>query len=119
MMSQSRDCGLANFQVLTDGAVFGDVRFGFVAHPFVDCALSRNCRLARCFGTTASFFQGPTMSGIELAHLRSQFTFAEFVSGTLLQLCDVGGLFFRGPRLLGPSLTFREMYATAASACAR
>jgi hypothetical protein len=76
MMSQSRDCGLANFQVLTDGAVFGDVRLGFVAHPFVDRALSRNCRLARCFGTTASFFQSPTMSGIELAHLCGQFAFA-------------------------------------------
>src|SRR2546425_12085594 len=116
MMTQSRDCSLANFQVLTDRAVFGDVRLGFVAHAFIDRALSRNRGLARGFGPAPSFFQISPVRALELAHLGGQFAFAELVSGALLKFCDVCRLFFGEPSLLRAPLTFRQMYAPTAPA---
>src|SRR5207244_7212183 len=79
MMSQSRDRSLANFKVFPHRAVFGDVGPGFVAHAFIDCTLTRDGCLPRSFRATTSFFQRPTMSGLELAHLCGEFAFAELM----------------------------------------
>src|SRR5438477_7143211 len=104
MMTQRRYCGFADFEVLTNRAVFGDVRPGFVAHAFIDGALARDCCLPRSFRTTTGFFQCATMSGLELAHLCGQFAFAELMAGALLKFCNICRLFSCAPRLLGPSL---------------
>src|SRR5439155_1680170 len=119
MMSQSRDRSLANLEVFPHRAVFGDVGPGFVAHAFIDCALTSDGCLPRSFRATTSFFQRPTMSGLELAHLCGEFAFAELMSGALLKFCDVCRLFSCDARLLGPPLTFGKMYPTAASIPAR
>jgi hypothetical protein len=104
MMSQGRDRCLANFKVLTYRAVSGDIGLCFVAYGFVDSALSRDRRLPRGFRSTASFFQGPTMSGLEPAHFCGQFASAELMPGALLKFCDVGRLFFRHAATFGSHL---------------
>src|SRR5205807_4296507 len=85
MMTQGRDRSLAYFQILTHGVVLGDVRLDFVAQCFFDGPLSGNCRLARGFSATASFFHFAPVLGSKPAHLCGTLTFAELVTGPLFK----------------------------------
>ena len=76
MMTQGVDGGATNIQVLTDGAVPGNVLGNFITHAFIDRALTSNRSGPRCFRTTTRFFVCATMTGIEPAHLSREFTFA-------------------------------------------
>src|SRR2546423_4347447 len=93
-MAQGGDCRSANFEIFTDRAVLRDVGSRFVAHAFINRALSSDCGLPRSFGPTTSFFQRPAMARIELPHFGGEFSLAQLMSRPLLQLGNIGGLFF-------------------------
>src|SRR5260370_39646574 len=95
MMTERLDCSLAHFQILADGVVFRDVGFCFVAHAFINSALSGDRCLPRRFGTTTCFLEVATMFRLKLSHLGREFALAQFVTGAFLELGYVGRLLFR------------------------
>jgi hypothetical protein len=93
MMTEGRDSRIAHFQVFAYGIVSGDIRLDFVAHAFVDRALSGNGRLAGSFGTSPRFLNRPASAGPHAPHFSRAFPLAEFVTGPFLEFGKISGLF--------------------------
>jgi len=68
--------------------------------------LSRDCRLPRCFRTTARFFKVAPMFRLELSYLRREFSFAQLMASAFLQLGDVSRLLPRLALTVSAQLAF-------------
>src|SRR6185503_8029663 len=51
------DCNATHFGIFSADIVLRDVRLHFIAHGFINCHLSRDCRTTSSFCTTTSFQQ--------------------------------------------------------------
>jgi hypothetical protein len=71
MMPEGRDSRIAHFHVFAHRIVFGDIGLNFVAHAFIQRALSGNGRLAGSFGTSPSFLNRATPAGTHATHFSS------------------------------------------------
>ena len=115
-MAEGFNSGLAHFQILTHGAVLGDVGFGIVPHGLFDCALSGNRGGASGFSPPPCFFQRAAMGHLELPHFGGQFALAQLAAGTALQFRDIGGLFSAQAGALSAQLPFGHTAAATAVA---
>jgi hypothetical protein len=107
MMTQGGDRGIAHFQILADGVVFGDVRFDFVAESFINGALSSNRCLSCGFRAPAGFFHQTAALRSKPAHLGRALTLAELVTGPLFKFGHIRGLFASVPLAFGAYFSFR------------
>src|SRR5258706_12255455 len=105
MMAEGSDCRVADFQVLTQTIVFGDISFGFVAHPFVNGALSGNRCLPRGLSASTGFFHLSPVLGSKPAHFRGSLALAELVTCSLFEFGDICRL------LASIALAFRAHFA--------
>jgi hypothetical protein len=68
----------SHFRIFTSQIILRDKRLHLVAHRFVDCHLSRDCRAACSFGTATSFEEGTPASTGSATHFGGTFSFGQW-----------------------------------------
>jgi hypothetical protein len=119
MMPEGRDRGFAHFQILTHSIVFGDIGFGFVAHPLVDGPLSGNRCLPRGFSAPTGFFHLSPVLGSKPAHFRGPLTLAELMTCSLFEFGQICRLLASITLAFGAHFALRQMHPATAAAGAR
>jgi hypothetical protein len=92
-MAKGRDGRIAHLKIFAHGIVFGDICLDFVAHSFVNRALSGNRRLAGSFRTPPGFFNFAPPPGTHAAHFSSTLALAELVTRPFLEFGEISSLF--------------------------